>query len=134
MIPDAKKILSHARINSVKIILPVDVIVSESMDTPHSRQTVSVSEIPKAMGGFDIGPETIQHFNSSLVHAGTILWNGPMGVFEQEGFENGTKQLAESLAKKGDHDRIVIVGGGDTAALVLGPHGRDCRGAEAVLE
>ena len=118
MIPDAKKILSHARINSVKIILPVDVIVSESMDTPHSRQTVSVSEIPKAMGGFDIGPKTIQHFNSFLAYAGTILWNGPMGVFEQEGFENGTKQLAESLAKKGDHDRIVIVGGGDTVAAV----------------
>jgi len=118
MIPDAKKILYHARNNSVKISLPIDVVVAETLDAPHSSQTVSVSEIPKGMAGFDIGPETIQHFSSSVLHAGTILWNGPMGVFEQEGFENGTKQLAESLAKEGDHDRIVIVGGGDTAAAV----------------
>ena len=118
MIPDAKKILYHARNNSVKISLPIDVVVAETLDAPHSSQTVSVSNIPKGMAGFDIGPETIQHFSSSVLHAGTILWNGPMGVFEQEGFENGTKQLAESLAKEGDHDRIVIVGGGDTAAAV----------------
>ena len=118
MIPDAKKILSYARNNSVKVELPVDVVVAESVDAPHSRQTVSVSEIPKGMGGFDIGPETIQHFSSSALHAGTVLWNGPMGVFEEEGFENGTRQLAESLAADGDHDRVVIVGGGDTAAAV----------------
>ncbi len=118
MIPDAKKILTHARNNFVRINLPVDVIAAESMDKPQSIQTVSVSKIPKAMGGFDIGPETIQRFNGFLTHAGTILWNGPMGVFEKEGFENGTKLLAESLAKEGDHDRIVIVGGGDTAAAV----------------
>ena len=118
MIPDAKKILTHARNNSVRINLPVDVIAAESMDKPQSIQTVPVSEIPKVMGGFDIGPETIQWFNSFLTHAGTILWNGPMGVFEKEGFENGTKLLTESLAKKGDNDRIVIVGGGDTAAAV----------------
>ena len=118
MISDAKKILTHARNNSVRINLPVDVIAAESMDKPQSIQTVPVSEIPKVMGGFDIGPETIQWFNSFLTHAGTILWNGPMGVFEKEGFENGTKLLTESLAKKGDNDRIVIVGGGDTAAAV----------------
>ena len=118
MIPYAKKILSSARINSVELKLPVDVIVSDSMDTPQSTQTVPVSEIPEMMGGFDIGPETIKQFNGFLSHAGTVLWNGPMGVFEQEEFKNGTRQLAESLAKKGDHDRIVIVGGGDTASAV----------------
>ncbi len=118
MISDAKKILSHARNNSVELKLPVDVVVAENMETPHSKQTVPISEIPKKMGGFDIGPDTIQQFSEILSHAGTILWNGPMGVFEKEGFEVGTRQLAESLVQTTDHDRTVIVGGGDTASAV----------------
>lgn len=118
MIPGAKKILSSARNNSVGIRLPVDIVAAESLDNPHSTQTVPVSEIPGNMGGFDIGPETIQHFNSFLSHAGTILWNGPMGVFEKKEFENGTRQLAESLTQKEENDRTVIVGGGDTASAV----------------
>jgi len=118
MISEAKKILSQARNHSVKLVLPSDVIISEKLESPKEKLNVSVSEIPEGMGGFDIGIETIKEFGEILSKAGTVLWNGPMGVFEQEDFEGGTKGIAEICAKGREMDQTVIVGGGDTASAV----------------
>ena len=118
MISDAKKILYEARNHSVKLVLPSDVIISENLDSPKNKLTVSVSNIPDEMGGFDIGNETINKFGEIISNARTILWNGPMGVFEKEDFAGGTRGIAEICAKGKEMNQTVIVGGGDTASAV----------------
>ena len=118
MISVANEIIKKARRNRVKLVLPVDFIVSDSIDEPSKIETVSFDSIPTNMMGLDIGNETIKLFSKILSQSGTILWNGPMGVFEKKEFENGTKEIAISLSNLKDENITTIVGGGDSASAV----------------
>ena len=118
MISIANEIIKKARRNRVKLVFPVDFIVSDSIDKPSKLETVSFDSIPTNMMGLDIGNETIKLFSKILSQSGTILWNGPMGVFEKKEFENGTKEIAISLSNLKDENITTIVGGGDSASAV----------------
>ena len=118
MISIANEIIKKARRNRVKLVFPVDFIVSDSIDEPSKLETVSFDSIPTNMMGLDIGNETIKLFSKILSQSGTILWNGPMGVFEKKEFENGTKEIAISLSNLKDENITTIVGGGDSASAV----------------
>ena len=118
MISTAKTIIKKARQNRVKIKLPVDFVVSDSIDKPSTIETVSFDSIPDNMIGLDIGPETIKLFSNIILQSGTVLWNGPMGVFEKKEFENGTKSIANLLSDMKDQNIDTIVGGGDSASAI----------------
>jgi len=112
-VPEAKSILAQFR---GKIVLPVDFLVADKLDENASTQIVAADKIPEKMEGVDIGPETAKNFVKIIKEAKTMIWNGPLGAYEISKFENGTKQIAEALAKR--RGAITIVGGGDTAAVV----------------
>ncbi len=105
-----------------KFVLPVDCVISDRFDAKQKQlgevKTVSVDGIPKGWKGLDIGPETIQEFSSALKGAKTILWNGPMGVFEIEKTSRGTFELAKKLAELTDAGAVTVIGGGDSASAV----------------
>ncbi|MEG2540802.1 MAG: phosphoglycerate kinase [Clostridia bacterium] len=110
----AKELLAKAEKKGVKILLPVDNIVADAFSNDANRKTVG-GDIPDGWQGLDIGPKTIELFAKTIAKAKTVVWNGPMGVFEFENFANGTKAVAEALSKT---DAITIIGGGDSAAAV----------------
>jgi phosphoglycerate kinase len=101
-----------------KIQLPSDVIIADDFKNPIRIDTVSTSAIPADIDGVDIGPETIMRFQGILKNAKTVIWNGPMGVFEDPRFAEGTRSVAQTLAEIGDQGAKVIIGGGDSAAAV----------------
>ncbi|MQA07617.1 MAG: phosphoglycerate kinase [Pseudonocardiaceae bacterium] len=98
-----------------KIQLPVDVVVAKELSEDARTQTVAVDGIPDEWKGLDIGPSTVQRFAATLAGAGTVFWNGPMGVFEFAPFADGTRGVARAIA---DSDSFSVVGGGDSAAAV----------------
>jgi len=118
MISVANRVIKKARQNRVKIVLPIDFIAADSIDKPSKIDTVSFDSVPNDMMGLDIGPETIKLFSKILQKSGTILWNGPMGVFEKKNFENGTKEISNLLSELKDENIITIVGGGDSASAI----------------
>ena len=118
MISVANRVIKKARQNRVKLVLPVDFVVADSIDKPSKIEISSFDSVPSNMMGLDIGPETIKLFSKKLSQAGTILWNGPVGVFEKKDFENGTKEIANFLSKLKDENIITIVGGGDSASAI----------------
>ena len=101
-----------------KIELPNDCVVADDFNNDAPRQTVKVAEIPADYQGMDIGPETVQRFSDVIVGAKTVIWNGPMGVFEMSNFAAGTRAIAEALARATENGATTIVGGGDSAAAV----------------
>jgi len=115
----AKKMLSLAKDKGVEIHLPLDSVVANEVKDGVATQVIDVEKaIPDDMIGLDIGPKTIKVFCDVIKEAETVFWNGPMGVFELEGFRSGTKSVAMAVAdvtKRGGH---TVVGGGDTAAAV----------------
>jgi phosphoglycerate kinase len=114
----AKDILKKLENSNVKFLLPVDVIVAGEFDNESPYKTVSVDNIPDDKMGLDIGPETIKLFNNELLKSKTIVWNGPMGVFEMDNFANGTFSIAETLAKATENGAVTVIGGGDSAAAI----------------
>lgn len=98
-----------------KLILPVDFVVADKFDKNANTQTVAIDKIPKEWMSMDIGAETIQQYKDELKDAKTVLWAGPLGVFEIEKFAKGTKEIGEFL---GNLNATVIVGGGDTGAAI----------------
>jgi phosphoglycerate kinase len=113
-IETARSALETARRRGVQIVLPVDTVVAGGLDSPSGR-AVSVRDIPAEQMGLDIGPLTAEHFAAVLKDAKTIVWNGPMGVFEKPAFATGTVALARAVAASG---AFSVVGGGDTVAAV----------------
>lgn len=109
------EILAKAEEKGVSLMLPVDVVAADEFkeDSPHGVCTVE--EIPENRMGMDIGPETIKLYTEALNSAHTVVWNGPMGVFEMEAFAAGTRAIAECLAAS---DAVTVIGGGDSAAAV----------------
>jgi len=114
-IEEAKFILNEASKRGVKVILPSDHKVVKNIDEKESFSIVDNEHFPSEMIGVDIGPSTVEVFVKELTKANTILWNGPLGVFEYEAFSEGTKRIAETVAfSKG----FTVVGGGDTVSAV----------------
>ena len=118
MVPLAKAIINKARTKSVKLLLPNDMICGKTLDDAEPKGPYLIHEIPSGLMGLDIGPETLATFNSILGQSQTVVWNGPMGVFEVDGFEDGTRGMGIHLANCASNDTKVIVGGGDTAAAL----------------
>lgn len=111
----AKGLLKEAEEKGVKVLLPVDVEIAPEFGRDVEHKTVSTNEIPHDWMGLDIGPKTVELFSAALKDAGTIVWNGPMGVFEFPAFANGTREIARAVAESG---AISIIGGGDSAAAI----------------
>jgi len=101
-----------------RLELPTDVVIADSFKNPTRSETVAATAIPADMEGVDIGPETARRYQEILRGAKTVVWNGPMGVFELPQFAHGTRAIAETLAEVSQTDANVIIGGGDSAAAV----------------
>jgi phosphoglycerate kinase len=107
-----------ARPGAAKLQLPLDCVVARDIDQVDDLKTVPIDAIPADRMGLDIGPATVDRFAAVLADARTILWNGPMGVFEKEAFAEGTLQIARAVAHATDAGATSIIGGGDSAAAV----------------
>ena len=118
MVSSAKEIIVRAKRKRVKLVFPVDFVIAEAIENPKEIKTVPFDSVPDSFMGLDIGTETINIFSDYILGAGTILWNGPMGVFEKKEFENGTKALSKMLSLAFDKGVDTIVGGGESAAAV----------------
>ncbi len=114
----AKEILKAARESRTELLLPVDVVVADKFEAGANTRVVGVHEIPADEIGVDIGPKTISQFEGKLADAQTVVWNGPMGVFEIPEFARGTEAIARYLAEITRKGATTIVGGGDSAAAV----------------
>ena len=111
----AKEMITQAEAKGVKLLLPIDNVVADDFKNPTFSKIVPSDQIPADLEGVDIGPETIKLFAAAINGAKTVIWNGPMGVFEVPQFAVGTKAIAEALSKCGG---TTIIGGGDSAAAV----------------
>jgi phosphoglycerate kinase len=114
LVDTAGRLLTVARQRGVEVVLPVDTVVADSFDAP-AGTPVEVARIPAEGMGLDVGPATVAAFGVALAGAGTVVWNGPMGVFERAPFAGGTLGLARAVA---DCSGLTVVGGGDTVAAV----------------
>jgi phosphoglycerate kinase len=114
----AKKILEEAKVSGVRFLLPTDCVVADAFDNGAKTQTVSTNAIPEGWQGLDIGPETVKLFSAEIRKAKTVVWNGPMGVFEMDRFAEGTNAIAKALVEATKAGAITIVGGGDSAAAI----------------
>jgi phosphoglycerate kinase len=114
-IDNVKEILSRAQKLNVEIVLPTDIVVADTFAADADTQVVSAESIPDGWMGLDIGPDSIALFERSLADAKTIMWNGPMGVFEMTAFAAGTRAVALAMT---NNSGMTVVGGGDSAAAV----------------
>ena len=111
----AKDMMAKAKEKGVKLLLPIDVKVAKEYDPNAEYKVVSFDKIPDGWMGLDIGPKTAKLFSEAIAGAGTVVWNGPMGVSEWENFASGTFAVAKAIAESG---AISIIGGGDSAAAI----------------
>ncbi len=111
----SKEMIAKAETKGVKFLLPVDTVCGDSFAPDAKSQVVKAGEIPDGWQGLDIGPETVKLYCGAVAGAGTVIWNGPMGVFEFPAFAKGTEAMAEALSKT---SAITVIGGGDSAAAV----------------
>ena len=111
----AKEMMKKAEDKGVKFLLPIDNVISNEFAENAEYKTINSDEFPDGWMGMDIGPKTIELFCSAVQDAGTVIWNGPMGVFEFENFNKGTIAVAKAMA---DADATTVIGGGDSAAAV----------------
>jgi phosphoglycerate kinase len=111
----ARAILERARARGIPLRLPVDVVAASGLDAVSGLRTVAIREIPDDLMGLDIGPATVTQFTTALKGARTIIWNGPMGVFEKAPFAAGTLGVGRAVADSG---AFSVIGGGDTIAAV----------------
>ena len=114
----ALELLEKAKSKNVKVHLPTDVIIADEFTNKANKKTCMVSEIPEEWQGLDAGPETLNAFEQVVMKSKTILWNGPLGVFEFENFATGTIILGEQIAKSTEAGAFSLVGGGDSVAAV----------------
>jgi phosphoglycerate kinase len=111
-------ILEKAKAKGVQIHLPVDAIAADRFAADAQTQIAASNDISEGWMGLDIGPKAIDNFKTVLLQSKTILWNGPMGVFEMPAFENGTKSIALAVAEATQKGAFSLIGGGDSAAAV----------------
>jgi phosphoglycerate kinase len=114
----AKQVLEKAKTSKMKILFPVDVVVVKEFNNDSPSEVVSIDKMPSDKMGLDIGPETIKLFREEILKSKTIVWNGPMGVFEMDNFAKGTNAVAEALVDATGKGAITVIGGGDSAAAI----------------
>lgn len=118
MIETCAELLKDSSAKGTEFILPIDAVINNAFANEGDIKTSLINEIPDGYMGLDIGPESIKLFDAKIQDTKTILWNGPMGVFEMSSFENGTKEVALSIAKATTSGTFSLVGGGDSVAAV----------------
>jgi phosphoglycerate kinase len=111
-------VLAQAEAGGKSLLLPVDVIVGKEFSNETETRTVAVADIPSDMMGLDIGPDSIELFADAISRAKTIIWNGPMGVFEMPNFARGTFAVADALVAATKAGAVTVIGGGDSAAAI----------------
>lgn len=111
----ADKLMKDAESKGVNMLIPVDVVCASEFSNDADKKTVSADSIPADMMGMDIGPKTVKLFAGEVAKAATVIWNGPMGVFEMPNFAVGTEEVAKALATS---SAVTVIGGGDSAAAV----------------
>ena len=116
--PLALEILKQAKEKNVQVHLPVDVIAADKFDNNANTQICDINAIPDGWQGLDAGPKSLENFKAVVLESKTILWNGPLGVFEMENFANGTIQLGNYIAQATKNGAFSLVGGGDSVAAV----------------
>ncbi|HET8838687.1 MAG TPA: phosphoglycerate kinase [Flavobacteriaceae bacterium] len=114
----ALEILNKAKKHKVAIHLPVDAVIADEFSANAHTKTTAINQIPDGWMGLDIGPDTTKLFHEVIINSKTILWNGPMGVFEMEAFSEGTKAMGNSIAEATKKGAFSLVGGGDSVAAV----------------
>ena len=114
----ALETLEKAKQLGIKIFLPVDIVIADKFDNEANRKVCKADEIPDGWMGLDIGPKTIELFKDVITHSKTLLWNGPMGVFEMSNFETGTVAIAQCIAEATAKGAFSLVGGGDSVAAI----------------
>jgi len=114
----AKEMLVKFESSKVKVLLPKDVVVASEFDNNSPSEVVKIDSIPADKMGLDIGPETIELFCNEIKNSKTVVWNGPMGVFEFDNFATGTNAVASALAEATANGAITIIGGGDSASAI----------------
>ena len=116
---EARKIIEHAKAKNCKLLLPIDAIIVKELKTDAEHEYCDINSIPSDYMAIDVGPESISHFLKEIKDCKTMLWNGPLGVFEIKPFDRGTNALASAIAKRTrDGSIISIAGGGDTVAAL----------------
>lgn len=114
----ALDLLEKAKAKNVRLILPSDNIVADKFDADASTKETEIDQVPEGWMGLDIGERSISEFSQIIKESKTILWNGPMGVFEMEKFEAGTKNIAIAIAEATDKGAFSLIGGGDSVAAI----------------
>lgn len=115
---NAKQLLEKAQEKNVNVLLPADSITADSFSNEAKRGECPSNEITSGYMGLDIGPKAIEEFRKVILQSKTILWNGPMGVFEFSNFQNGTKAIAEAVAEATQHGAYSLIGGGDSVSAI----------------
>jgi phosphoglycerate kinase len=114
----AKEVLANAKKAGIKFLLPTDVVIASEFKNESPSSVVNIDSIPSDKMGLDIGPESIKLFSAEIMKSKTIVWNGPMGVFEMDNFAKGTFAIAKALADATSKGSVTVIGGGDSAAAI----------------
>ena len=114
----AKAIMSNAKAKGVNILIPIDTVIADSFSNDANRKSCSTESIPDGWMGLDIAEESITKFKRAVLDSKLILWNGPMGVFEMDNFQKGTKEIALAVAEATQNGAFSLIGGGDSVAAV----------------
>lgn len=115
LLDEANRLLAKAKEKNVRLLLPVDAVVADEISPEARPLVVSVDEVPDSMMILDIGPRTIEIYVQEILRAHTVIWNGPMGVYEYEQFASGTREVTRALARS---SAVSVIGGGDSAVAV----------------
>ena len=114
----ARELISRFKSSKARVLFPSDYLVADAFTADAATNIANRGEIPDTWQGVDIGPGTIAEYSSALADAGTIVWNGPMGVFEIESFAKGTRALADAMVQATRNGAVTVVGGGDSASAL----------------
>lgn len=114
----AKELISKAKTKGVNLCIPVDAVIADNFANDANKKETDIDKIPDGWMGLDIGPKTTKTFGDIIKNSKTILWNGPMGVFEMSSFENGTKQAAFDIVEATKNGAYTLIGGGDSVAAI----------------
>ncbi len=125
LVNTAKKALYKAKELGVNLYIPADTVAADEFDNDADREIVAADAVPDNLMGLDIGPKSIKSFTEAILNSSTILWNGPMGVFEMSNFEAGTKAIAEAVAEATQKGAFSLIGGGDSVAAINKYHLKD---------
>ena len=115
---EALEILEAAKKQNVEVLLPVDSVIADEFSNDANRDTCNTDSIPPRWMGLDIGEQTIERYRKAILESASILWNGPMGVFEMSNFSTGTKLIAEAIAEATDKGAFSLIGGGDSVSAI----------------